>query len=287
MRTFLATDQEIAALATRQHGVVSLAQLRAAGLSDVAVRRRAAAGRLHRIHRGVYAVGHRRLGERGHMWAAVLAVPGSALSHRTAAALWDLCPTPSGLLEVTTTGAARSTRALRVHQTQRLELEMREGLRVTTIARTLRDLANTGDRRLERLMARAEHLRLLDTTPLAEQFDQPGGRRLERALDELRHRGPEPTRSELEERFLEEVERAGLPRPEVNASVAGLEVDFVWRDRCLIVETDGAATHATLATFEDDRARDAKLASAGWRVLRFTWRQVTDGAAARTLKAVL
>ena len=284
MRGFLTHDREVADLATLQHGVVSLAQLRAAGVSDDSVVRRVRAGRLHRVHRGVYAVGHRRLGERGHLWAAVLAVPGGVLSHRTAAAVWDLCPTPSGRLDVTTTGGARSTKKLRVHHTQRLEATTKDGLPVTTVARTLRDLAAEGDPRLARRLARAEHHRLLDTTALAEQCDRPGGRRLERALSELR---PGVTRSELEERFLEELKRAGLPRPEVNARIAGYEVDFVWPKQRLIAETDGAATHLTLTAFEADRRRDAVLVSAGWRVVRFTWRQVTDGSATRTLEKLL
>ena len=95
------------------------------------------------------------------------------------------------------------------------------------------------------------------------------------------------TRSELEERFLDEVAGAGLPRPRVNARVEGLEVDFVWRDQRLIAETDGAATHLTPTAFEADRRRDATLVTAGWRVVRFTWRQVTDGSARRTLCALL
>lgn len=284
---FLANDQALADLAARQHGVLSLAQLRAAGVTDDAVDWRLRRKRLHRVHRGVYAVGHARLGERGHLWAAVLAVPGGVLSHRTAAAVWDLCPMPSSRLDVTTTGAARSTKKLRVHHTARLDATEADGLAVTTVARTLADLAANNERRLDRMMARAEHHRLLDTTALAEQFGRPGGRRLQAALSELQAHGPQPTRSELEERFLDEVKRAGLPRPEVNARVAGFEVDFVWREQRLIVETDGAATHLTAKAFEEDRRRDALLASAGWRVLRFTWRQVTDGTAARTLRALL
>ncbi len=287
MLTFRARDRAIAAIAGRQHGVISLDQLREVGVSADAARQRVRAGRLHRVHRGVYAVGHARIGERGHLWAAVLAVPGGVLSHRTAASVWDLCPTPTGRLDVTTTGAARSTKRLRVHRTADVESTEREGLPVTTLARTLRDLAAKDDRRLTSLIARAEHLRLLDTTTLAEQFDRPGGRRLRVALSAVTATGAGVTRSELEERFLDEVARAGLPRPEVNATVEGMEVDFVWRAQRLIVETDGAATHLTPAAFEKDRARDAKLVSAGWRVLRFTYRQVTGGAAARTLRKLL
>lgn len=287
MRTFLANDHEIAAVALRQHGVISLAQLRELGVSATAVRHRLRAGRLHRIHRGVYAVGHRRLGERGHLWAALLAVPGGVVSHRTAAAVWDLCPVPSGRLDVMTTGGSRSTKKLRVHRTERLEATTKDGLRLTTLARTLRDLAADGERRLERMMARAEHHRLLDTTSLAEQFGRPGGRRLRTALSAIAEWGAEVTRSELEERFLEELARAGLERPEVNARIEGYEVDFVWRAKRLIAETDGVATHLTVAAFENDRRRDQVLMSAGWRVVRFTWRQVAGGSAIDALRKLL
>ena len=291
MRGFLTTRDEpgLAELATRQHGVVSLAQLQAAGLSADAVGRRVKRGLLHRIHRGVYAVGHRRIGARGHLWAAVLAVPGSVLSHRSAAAAWDLCPTPSGRLDVTTQGGARSTKAIRVHRTTNLEATTQEdGLPTTTIARTLQDLAATETQhRLQRLTARAEHLRLLDTTTLTSPTDKRGAPRLEAALEAIKANGAEVTRSELEERFLELIAREALPRPGVNQTIEGYEVDFVWRAQRLIVETDGAETHLTHRAFETDRARDAVLVSGGWRVVRFTWRQVTDGSAAETLRRLL
>ncbi|HEV2859150.1 MAG TPA: type IV toxin-antitoxin system AbiEi family antitoxin domain-containing protein [Solirubrobacterales bacterium] len=276
----------MAELARRQHGVVSIAQLRAAGLGDGAIKWRAQRGRLHRIHRGVYAVGHLRLGPRGHLWAAVLAVPGGVLSHRSAAAVWDLCPPPSGRIDVTTTRASRSTKAIAVHHTAHLEATTNQGLPITTVARTLRDVAATDPRRLERLLERAEHLRLLDTPSLAAP-SQPGARRLQRALDAITPGVPRITRSELEERFLEQIAAAGLPPPLVNAKIENHEVDFAWPHRRRIVETDGAATHVTATAFERDRRRDAHLETRGWRVTRFTWRQVTDGSAIQTLRRLL
>ncbi len=272
-------------MAARQHGVISIAQLRAHGVDIDAVQWRLRRGRLHRIHRGVYALGHPRIGGRGHLWAAVLAVPGGVLSHRSAAAAWDLCAIPSGLLDVTTTTRSRSTSRIRVHHTTEPEATQQEdGLPLTTPMRTLRDIAATDPRRLERLCARAEHHRLLDTATLTSQTSRRGARRLRAALSAM---APGATRSDLEERFLAMIERAKLPRPEVNALVEGFEVDFVWRAQRLIVETDGAATHLTATAFEEDRRRDAALAAAGWRVVRFTWRQVVDRTAERTLRKLL
>jgi very-short-patch-repair endonuclease len=219
------------------------------------------------------------------MWAAVLACGGpdaAALSHRSAAAVWDLLPSPAKF-DVTTLRAAHSTPKLRVHRSTTLipaDITRHNGLPVTTVARTLIDLATTlTPHRLERVVHRAEHLRLLDTHSLNAQFARATGRRtkaLHRALRTLETHDPDITRSKLEDRFLALIAKAGLPRPEVNATVGGLEVDFFWPDHRLIIETDGAGTHLTADAFEDDRRKDAKLTILGYRVVRFTWRQVTE-----------
>jgi hypothetical protein len=278
----------VAELAERQHGVVSTAQLRAAGVGQGAVELRVLRGWLHQVHRGVYAVGHSRLTQRGRMWAAVLACGGvgiAILSHRTAAAAWDLSPLPSGRLDVTTMRRSVSTAKLRVHKGQTLDplddvVRQPDGLPVTSVARTLVDLAGVlTAQQLERSCHRAEVLRRLDVREVQRVL--AGARRrgagaLRAALATLAPAAPDITRSELEERFLALVADAGLPRPEVNAVVAGHEVDFLWRRHCLVVETDGAATHLTPTAFEADRRRDAALQVAGFRVVRFTWRQITD-----------
>ena len=160
-------------------------------------------------------------------------------------------------------------------------------------ARTLVDLAGTlGAHRIERACHRAQTLGLLDAAALDEALTRARGRRiraLRLALEALAIADPAITRSELEERFLALVARDGLPRPEVNATVEGFEVDFVWREARLAVETDGAATHLTPSAFEEDRRRDAVLQIAGFRVVRFTWRQVVHQpkAVAKTLLALL
>jgi Transcriptional regulator, AbiEi antitoxin/Protein of unknown function (DUF559) len=291
----------VAELAERQQGVVSTAQLHAAGVGQGAVELRVRRGRLHRVHRGVYAVGHSRLTQRGRMWAAVLACGGverAVLSHRTAAAAWDLSPMPSGRLDVTSLQRSTSTAKLRVHRGQSLDLlndavRQPDGLPVTSVARTLVDLASVlTSHQLERSCHRAEVLRRLDVSEverLLADARRPGARNLRAALATLGCADPDITRSELEERLLALVAGAGLPRPEVNAVVAGYEVDFVWRRQSLIVETDGAATHLTPSAFDEDRRKDAALQIAGYRVVRFTWAQVTDDprGVAATVSALL
>jgi very-short-patch-repair endonuclease len=264
-------------LADGQHGVVSRRQLLVAGLTDDVVDWHVRTLRLHPVHRGVFALGTPRLTLHGHVWAALLACggPGAAvLSHRAAAALWDLMPAPAGAIDVTTLRQSRSAPGIRVHRSRTLhpvrDVVTRDGLPVTAPMRTIADVApRLSDHRLERLCDRAATLRLLDARSTATT------RRVRSAMARAAHLGPQLTRSELEERFLGLVARARLPRPETNARIAGHEVDFLWREHHLIAETDGAAAHLTPAAFETDRARDAALLLAGFRVVRFTWRQLT------------
>jgi very-short-patch-repair endonuclease len=255
-------------------------------------------GRLHRVHRGVYAVGHTQLTLRGRQWAALLATggPGSAvLSHRTAAAVWDLLPSPAGRLDVTTLRAAESTSAIRVHRSRTIagDITERHSLAVTTPTRTLIDLADQlTPHRLERVCHRAEVLRLLDARSIATRMEELPGRRtvqLRAALATLEHADPQITRSDLEERFLSLVAECELPRPRANALLHGFEVDFLWKDARLAVETDGGAVHARPRARERDHRRDATLTILGYRVHRFTWNQVIrePGAVVRTLRALL
>ncbi|HEV2815002.1 MAG TPA: type IV toxin-antitoxin system AbiEi family antitoxin domain-containing protein [Solirubrobacteraceae bacterium] len=275
-------EHGVAALAHRQHGVVSAAQLRALGLGRGAIGRRVATGRLHRLHRGVYAVGHARVAPRGRLWAAVLACGGAdraVLSHRSAASVWDLVGQPR-VADVTTLAQSRSMPGICVHRGSVERVVQQDGLPVTTVARTLLGLATVvSEHRLRRICHRAELLRILDVQGIrALLSEERGGRgtaRLRRAIDELAVQDLAVTRSELEERFLALVAAAGLPAPQVNAGVAGFEVDFVWPAARLVVETDGAAAHLTPTAFRRDRERDAALVVAGYRVLRFTWEHVT------------
>jgi very-short-patch-repair endonuclease len=255
-------DQMLAEMAARQHGVVSFAQLQRAGIHRNAVQSRLRAGRLHRLHRGAYAVGHTKLTFEGRCMAAALATGDRAVvSQRSAAAIWRMLQPHSGPIEITTSGdgGREKRRGIRVHRSVTLIARLttrRQGIPVTKPARTLRDLRRTVPQPVFRAaLRRALDLRLIRSTGIPE---------------------PDLTRSELERRFLRLCRRHRLPQPEVNARIGPHEVDFLWRSQGLIVEVDGFRHHGHRAAFESDRARDAHLQSLGFRVLRFTYRQVSD-----------
>jgi hypothetical protein len=292
------TDRAIAALAARQYGLVTRAQLREVGLGDSAIGKRVAAGRLHRVHRGVYAVGHRVLPARGAWMAATLACgTGAVLSHISAAAFWEIRSSDAVIVDVTVpTAGGRRRRGLSIHRDPRLEpgdVTTRHGIPVTTASRTLLDLAGTlPERRLQRAIDQAEIEGLLDIGALDALIARHAGHhraaKLRAVLGDHRP-GTTLTRSELEERFLALCATYDLPRPGVNRMVAGLQVDFVFEPLRIVCETDGWRYHGTRAAFERDRQRDATLTRAGYRTLRFTHRQIeTDSrAVARTVAAAL
>jgi very-short-patch-repair endonuclease len=277
MRPQSATDLELGRLATAQHGVVARQQLLALGFSDGSVKRRVRGGRLHLLHRGVYAVGHRSLTVDGRRMAAVMAAGRDAvLSHATAAAAWELRRN-AGAIHVTIPGdpGRRRRTGLRVHRSRTLtpsDTTTHRGIPITTPARTIIDLAHTlTGRPLEHALDLAEQRNLID---FGEFKRRPVPRSLQAVLS-LYAAGATPTRSELEERFLKLCDDHGISRPNVNTRIEGREVDFAWPDRRLIVEVDGYAYHRSPTAFEDDRERDVNLVLAGWRVLRFTWAQIT------------
>ncbi len=273
-------DSVIQDIAARQHGVVSRAQLLAAGVGAGALDRRAAAGRLVRLHRGVYRVGP-VVAPRAPEMAALLACGASSvISHHSAAALHRQFP-PQGEPEVSVPWRSRLQRPhIRIHRAASLPSEdvtRLDGLRVTTPSRTLCDLAGVvAFRDLERALAVT--LNESRTTPsriravLDRQPRRRGSRRLRALLDA--DVSPALTRSEAEEAFLTLIARTPLSRPETNARVAGIEVDCLWRAERLVAEIDGFAYHASARRFESDRRRDAVLVGAGLRVVRVTWRQI-------------
>ena len=143
---------------------------------------------------------------------------------------------------------------------------------MTSPARTLVDLAATASTpNLERALNEARVLRLLRPGELDAPAGARGARRLRALLDDT----TTFTRSEAERRLVALVLKAQLPRPRTNTRVGGFEVDAHWPDHRLVVEVDGYATHAGKRAFERDRHRDAILQTAGHRVLRLTWRQLT------------
>jgi len=281
-------DRRLSALADTQHGVVSLTQLEGLGLSANAVRKRVASGRLHRVHHGVYAVGRRQLTRWGRYMAAVLACgPGAILSHRSAAALWDLRPHGGASIDVSSSRRTGYRLAgIDLHRTRTItasDAATVNGIPVTSVARTLLDLAGVvGPRSLERAVERAEILRVFDLRAIDAVLGRANGRHGIGALSTLldRLRPNQVTRSELERRLVDLCESAALPSPRANFRIdlgdGALEVDFYWPSARLIVETDGFETHATRAQFERDRRRDQRLTLAGYTVIRFTWRQLEE-----------
>jgi very-short-patch-repair endonuclease len=237
------------------------------------------------VHRGVFAVGRPLVTVDGRWMAAVLACgPGSLVSHRTGAALLGARPTSRAVVDVTSpTRAGRGLRGIAVHSAATLEprdVVVVRGIPCTSLARTLLDLAEVVDRRqLERAYEQAEVLRLLDVDEIADVLARASGRRGAPLLGALLrdHAGAFLTRSELEELVLALCRTAGLPDPRVNHWIAlsggGVEVDFAWPERRLVLEADGYGVHGTRHAFENDRLRDQRLLLAGWRVVRATWRQ--------------
>jgi hypothetical protein len=283
----LPLDAQIAALADRQHGVVALHQLQLLGLSKSAVSRRARSGRLHRIHRAVYAVGRSKLTGRGHWMAAVLACgPNAALSHRSAAGLWGLRPDNRSKSDVALPSpSARAKPAIEVHRSVTLTAEdvtRVDGIPCTTVARTLVDLGDVvPPRAVERAVEQADVLRLFDLRDVERAIACAGRRRgsglLASVLEDLQ--GPTLTASDLEEAFLKLCRDAGLPTPEVNVWMTlpdgtPAKIDFLWRPARLVVETDGHRFHRTRQSRERDTRRDVLLRLAGFEPVRFTGRQV-------------
>jgi very-short-patch-repair endonuclease len=262
-------------VARRQWGVVTRAQLTALGLSANGIAQWVRPGRLIRLYRGVYAVGHDRLTRDGRWLAAVMACgPGAALSHRDAAALWDLRQSNSAYIDVIVPSQSGRKRAgLRIHRSARLrpdEVTVRHGIPVTTVARTLLDLADVLEKQaLRRVVTEAEYLNRFDMTAINAVVENNPGRRGAKLISAVGGAGHR-TRSKLEDRFLALLERHRVEEPESGVWIDGYEADFVWRSAGLVVELDGIAAHRTTAAMKGDRRRDRILWRAGFRTMRLT-----------------
>lgn len=269
----------IAALAQRQHGVVSTAQLHDLGMTQTRIGDAVRSGRLLAVHRGAYAVGHLPVSNEGWWMAAVLALgEGAALSHRSAAALWGFAPRfapewarrPVDVIVRGYGGRARRP-GVRVHRSATLEdgeVTRHRGIPVTTPARTLADLRRVASRAAwDAALREAEFLRL----PLAGLFASDG------------------TRSGEERRLLRICRRHGLPLPEANVRIGAYTVDFLWCEAKLVVEVDTYVTHGGRSAFHGDRVRDAWLGRRGYHVLRVTdrWMREAPGEVAATIRSLL
>jgi very-short-patch-repair endonuclease len=274
-------DRGIGALAEDQHGVVSRAQLLELGFDRGSITHRLKLGRLRQVHRGVYTIGHRLLTQDGRWMAAVLTYgPPAVLSHRAAAALWGM--RAGTWVEVTVPNGRRGKSGVQVHRATLPDDERttHRGIPTTTVPRTLLDLSAVVQRHEARgALRKAEQLRLTDPLSLhdlIERYPRRPGLATIRALLKEASIGVKIIRSEFEERFHDFLIRAGLPLPQTNVLIEGYEVDCAWREQRLIVELDGHATHSPAHAFESDRVRDRRLAAAGWRVIRITWRQLHE-----------
>lgn len=280
------TDRAIAELAMSQHGLVARRQLLDFGFGTGLIEARLQRRQLHRVHRGVYAVGHPLLTRHGHWMAAVLACgPDAVLSHRSAGQLWRVVPAASHAPEITRPTDARLRGWVVTHRAALPadEVEVVEGIPVTSPFRTVLDLAGMLSRRqLERALNEIEVRRLTDRFSLYEligRYPRQRGVRVLRGLLEAKEPGG-VTRNDFEEAFVALLDRKGLPRPRLNAhlSLRGrfFEPDCMWERERLLVELDGRAVHGTERAFERDRARDRILLAEGWRSARVTWLQLRD-----------
>jgi very-short-patch-repair endonuclease len=253
-------DAAVAEIASRQHGIVTAAQLREVGIDKSAATRRHSAGRLHRLHRGVYTVGHRAPSHHARWMAAVLACGEDAvLSHHSAAALWELLRPLDGPVHVSvpTTAGLKPRRGIHIHRCPSLSDPLttrRHNIPVTTIQRTIDDLEGTVPPDLLRRARRQAELKRV-------RLEGSDGRRL---------------RSGLEEDFLALFVEHRLPPVETNVKLGRWEVDFLWRRQRLVVETDCFTYHRGAIAFEDDHARELDLHQLGFKVLRFTDKQLED-----------
>jgi len=281
MSAFIATEHiraAVGAIAARQHGVITTQQIYLCGLSSSGIAGWVGSARLHRIHRGVYAVGHMPVNREGRWMAAVLAMGhGAALSHRSAAALWRVAPRfvegwTDGAADVLVSGhGGRANRhGIRVHRSftfKKAHVTRRRNIPVTRPGRTLADLRRVvPGREWDAALREAEYLRL----PLDGLFRGDG------------------TRSAEEARLLRICRRHGVPDPECNVTIGSYTVDFLWRAEKLVVEVDTYGTHGGRAMFHADRVRDAWLKRRGLQVLRVTDRWMRDAPAevAETIRSL-
>ncbi len=281
--TKVEVDLSIATVARYQWGVITRAQLLSAGLAASTISRRVDRGTLDRLHDGVYAVGHRELRDEGHMLAAVLrGGPGTTLGFWSAAVLLRMAVGLRHPVDVIVTGQrGRSAVGVRVHRMPlaAYECTTRHRIPVTTPARTVADLASVlPSDRLEDLVERTLRLRMTSVSLLRAAVrgrGHTGSVALSSWLDE-RHPETHRTRSKLERWMLPLIRRGGLPRPAVNVWFPELEyeVDLLWPASKLVVELDSWGFHGDPVAFEQDRRRTADLMAIGYRVLRFTERQI-------------
>jgi hypothetical protein len=278
-------DRKVAALAGGQHGVVGRWQLREIGLTERLIRTRVSHGGLNRLHRGVYAVGHRAITVEGRWMAAALAHgPRAVLSHRSAGQFWGLFPRRSIEPEVTGPGSQKTKQGIVAHRATLMadEVVRVRGVPVTSVPRTMFDLAGMlKEREVERAWNEMEVREYRSPLSVPDLIERYPGRKGTLLLARLADRKTLPvgiTRNELEEAFLGLIDRFGLPRPRMNAHLAirdrFYEIDCLWEDRKIAIELDGGGAHGTKRAFQKDRERDRILTAERYTTARITWDQI-------------
>jgi hypothetical protein len=270
----------VARRAASQHGVVTVDQLRELGLTYEVIRRRVEVGRLHRLYRGVYAVGHRKLSRDGHLRAALYAAgPTAQLSHRTAAGLHGLRALNLRQIEVTVVGANSGRRAgLSIHRTgtpfHRDDTSSINGLNFSSVPRVLVELAPTAtESELERLITLAVRRQILThhklESALQRDIRRPGIGTLKAAYAAYR---PRPDRASNLERAFDRllVRHPEIPEPVRNFRLGPWELDNYWPEQKVVLELDGRPYHVAVQDMERDRFRDAQLLREGICTLRIT-----------------
>ena len=276
MRAKTAT-REVAELAGRQHGVVAGRQLRELGWSESKIVREIEVGRLHPLHRGAFALGHRSVTAHGEAMAALLSAgPDSLLSHLSAGWLWGISGWPPPVPEVVVRTTVRHAREdIRIHSSRMLDpadVGVHEGIPTTAVPRTLLDLAGAARGNVRWALPRTKRLGLLDLIAIDAMLKRSQGlrgvARLRVAME--RYRSKAFTRSDLERDFLALVKRAHLPPPSMNLFIAGYEIDAYWSELRFAVELDTYDYHGDEISFEEDRLRQEDLKLAGIEMVRIT-----------------
>lgn len=277
---------EVARIAASQSGLVATRQLRGCGIESGAVTLRVRRGQLHPVFHGVYAVGHSALTRMGLFTAAVLACGDDAiLGHYAAAAYhrlhaWDDL---NNVEVIVPRAAGRRIDGIRAHRSRVAERDVwrRGGILITSPARTILDLAATTPAKpLRRLVRDALAEGRVSVRQLNDVVDRHRGHRGVAALRRLIADGYVPTRSELEDRALDLILAALIPKPEINSWLhldgRPIRPDMFWRELGVVIELDGARWHDDPLTRQDDADKQAILEAHGLRVLRITWRQLVD-----------
>lgn len=271
-------------------GIITTTEAQALGMDRATLARRVDSGVLERVKRGVFALPGFGSGHEADLDAACRRL-NAVVSHESAGQMHEF----DGLPWVTPTVSVphRHTNqfpGVFVHQLTDLsddQVVTMRGLPVTNPERTIIDLAaSVSDHRLHWILDRALATGMVDLQRLADLFSnlgrrgKPGTARMRRML-EVRDQQYVPPDSVLEHRLLGLILEAELPQPDIQFQPEWLvptngRVDFAYPARRLIIEGDSRKWHALMESFDTDRHRDNQAQLAGWRILRFTWKDIMD-----------